>query len=129
MPVSSGGDSAVSRGKWCLIIPSSGDFSVKYNINLPCSDSGPLPPVLFTVHIGILLFPSVLRDCHPFRFSKQHHNLSLPSLVAFSRALVTALDALRMDMDLCPEVDAARWLNLGVTDVIHGLPSGLYLLV
>lgn len=72
---------------------------------------------------------SPLRDCHPFRFSKQHHDLSLPSLVAFSRALVTALDALRMDMDLCPEVDAARWLNLGVTDVIHGLPSGLYLLV
>ena len=32
---------------------------------------------------------SLLRDCHPLCFSKQHHDFNLPSLVVFSRALVT----------------------------------------
>lgn len=133
VPVSSGGDSAISRSKWFLIIPSSGNFPVKYNINLPCYGSGPLPPVLSAVHIGTLLFPSVL--CLHLEtvilsvFSKQHRDLSLLRLVPFCRALVTALDGLHVDVDLRPEVDAVRWLNLGVTDVIHGLPSVLYLLV
>jgi len=51
-------------------------FSVKYNINLPCCNFGPLRLVQFTGHIGTLLFPSAL---HLYLetvilsvFSKQH---------------------------------------------------------